>query len=117
MFNPDDPFAGDKFSGIPKGKVREGNVDVSLFMRANGSYFMRVAVESMMKPKVWTRYEIDQSQYTNERDFLRRVGVAAAAAVEHQSEKYGDHHDLRAIVTVAVEMASSMYNTINSPKH
>ncbi len=117
MINPDDPFAGDFFSGIQQGKVREGNVDVALYMRADTSYFMVVAVESMIRPKIWTRYEVDQSKYTNQRDFLKKVGLAAAAAVEHQGVTYGDRHDMRAIVTVAVEMATSMYDTINSPRH
>ena len=109
---------GDYFSGklAALGSLRESNVEVCLMMRQDRSYFLKVRLNSLSRPNVWTEYEVDMGRYTSEKDCLHAVGVAAMAAVEHQSEKYGDGHSESEVMKAAIDATYEMLHNINQPK-
>ena len=88
------------------------DVHVVLMQRRNSTFFMRVRVRSHVKPLVWTEYEVDLDRYENERDFLKTVGIAAAAAVEHQYTTYGDKHNETEVIRAAIEAAVELMRDV-----
>lgn len=109
----------DYFSGQKQGARLGGDDDVEccLFMRPNNTFFMKVRVRSHIKQNIWTEYEIDMDRYSSEHEFLQAVGVAAAAACEHQAKTYGDTHSENEVMKMAVEAAVEMLHEVNKPKH
>lgn len=107
---------GDKFEGenyVNNSKLgTESLVTVDLFKRRNNTHFVRVSLRSDVRPEVITRSEIDMDKYTNEKEFLRVVGIAGAAIAESQDETYGDKHDPIECAKVAVEAASELLHNL-----
>lgn len=79
-----------------------------------GTYFLRVSLRSMIKPKIISRYEIDLDQYSTEREFLNIVSIGGGAVAESDNEKRGATWDCEYVAKQAREAAMELLHDINA---
>jgi hypothetical protein len=115
---------GDHFEGESRRERKVGRsreVVVDIFKREAdlsrigkaGTFFLRVSLRSMTRPKVIMRFEIDIDRYANERDLIKQAMIGAGALAEQDNERRRAKWNPEDIARAGEDAAKELFADLN----
>ncbi len=113
----DESDVGDHFAGESIRENRVGvdrEVEVTLFKRSGGTFFLRVSLGSQIKQGHLFRYDVDIDRYTNDADLFKQVAIAAGALAEKDITQYGATWDPEYVAKQAQAAAKELLKELQN---